>query len=180
MDEMIDFLDEHGEKTGRVASRTEVHNKGYWHRIAVVAVLDEQNRILLQQRSKDKVTNPGKWDISAAGHIEAGEDALTSAVRETAEEVGIEATAKDFQYIMTYQKESHPIYQGTEIIDKQVYDFFVLKISAETTQHIKLQESEVQAAKFCNLDEFRQMLASGVMVNRQPIYEAIMRLMEQS
>ena len=178
---MIDILNEHGEKTGRVAPRTEVHANGYWHKVVIIAVIDEQNRILLQQRGQDRATNPGKWDISAAGHIEAGEDALTSAVRETAEEVGIEAAAKDFQYIMSYQKESHPIStNGTEIIDKQFFDFFVLKISAEAAKHIKLQESEVQAAKFCSLDEFRQMLASGVMVNRQPIHEAIIRLMEQN
>lgn len=178
-EEMLDVLDEHGEKTGRVASRAEVHARGYWHRVVCVAVIDEQNRILLQQRSKNSSTNPGKWDISAAGHVGAGEDALASAVRETAEEVGIKAKAKDFQYIMSYQKESHPLCRGVEIIDKQVFDVFLLKVPAAIAKHVKLQKSEVQAARFCSLDEFRKMIADGVMMNRQPVYDFLIRLMEQ-
>lgn len=179
MEEMIDILNEKGEKTGRTATRTEVHVKGFWHRIAVVAVLDDKNRVLLQQRSKDKITNPNKWDISAAGHIEAGEDALTSAVRETAEEVGIKADADKFQFLLNYQKISHPKYHDMEIIDKQIFDCFVLRISEEDARHIILQEAEVQAAKFFGIDEFKKMLTSGVMVDRKPVYDAVLDIMEK-
>lgn len=71
MEEMIDVLDENGIKTGEILSRKEIHKKGLWHKIIVVAIIDENNQILMQQRSYKKVTGPGKWDISAAGHVSA-------------------------------------------------------------------------------------------------------------
>ena len=35
--------------------------------------------------NKDK--NPGLWDISVAGHVSAGQDAISAAVREIYEEI---------------------------------------------------------------------------------------------
>ena len=40
MSEMIDVLDEHGIKTGRVATRDEVHREGLWHKIAAVPKIE--------------------------------------------------------------------------------------------------------------------------------------------
>ena len=51
MEEMIDVLDENGVKTGTIATRKEVHKKGLWHRAIVVAIINEKNEILIQQRS---------------------------------------------------------------------------------------------------------------------------------
>ena len=89
MEEMIDVLDENGVKTGEVVTRKEVHKKGLWHRIIVVAIIDNNNQLLMQQRSYQKDTNPGKWDISVAGHVSAGQTSLEAAIREVEEEVGI-------------------------------------------------------------------------------------------
>ena len=94
MIEMIDVLDENGVKTGEVATRTEVHQRGLWHRIVAIMIVDEKKRILLQQRSNDRITNPGKWDIAAAGHVDAGEDVLLTIMREAKEEVGVEISDK--------------------------------------------------------------------------------------
>ena len=82
MSELIDVLNENGVKTGEVATRAEVHAKGLWHRSIVVAIVDRANRILLQKRSADKDKNAGMWDISVAGHLSAGQDALSAAARE--------------------------------------------------------------------------------------------------
>ena len=69
MEELLDVLDENGIKTGEVVPRSEVHKRGLWHRSIVVAIINEKNEILLQQRSMTKEKNAGMWDISAAGHI---------------------------------------------------------------------------------------------------------------
>lgn len=66
MEEMIDVLDENGIKTGEVLSRKEVHRLGLWHRVIVVTIIDKNDQILMQQRSLNKDTDPGKWDITAA------------------------------------------------------------------------------------------------------------------
>ena len=54
MNELIDILDENELKTGEIATRKEVHKKGLWHRAIVVALINDNNQILLQQRSYNK------------------------------------------------------------------------------------------------------------------------------
>ena len=88
-EEMIDVLDENGIKTGEILPRSEVHKRGLWHRIIVVAIVNEKNEILIQQRSHDKDKNPDMWDISVTGHLSAGQDSLTAATREISEEVSV-------------------------------------------------------------------------------------------
>lgn len=61
MEELIDVLDENGVKTGEILTRKEIHKRGLWHRAIAVAVINEQNQILVQQRSfkKKKYRNVG-------------------------------------------------------------------------------------------------------------------------
>jgi len=51
-----------------------------------VLVLDERGRVLVQRRPMDK-ENGGRWDKSVGGHVSAGEDFDTTAVREAGEEL---------------------------------------------------------------------------------------------
>lgn len=48
MDELIDILDENEIKIGETATRKEVHKKGLWHRAIVIALINENKQILLQ------------------------------------------------------------------------------------------------------------------------------------
>jgi isopentenyl-diphosphate delta-isomerase len=86
--EMFDVVNDRDEVIGR-ASRSEVHATGLWHRAVHVLVFDSQGRVFLQKRSMLKDLSPGLWDSSCSGHLDAGEDYDTAAIRELAEEIGI-------------------------------------------------------------------------------------------
>ena len=88
--EIFDVVDEHDEVTGQ-ATRGEVHAQGLLHRAVHVLVFNKRGDLLLQQRSMLKDAHPGVWDSSVSGHLDAGEAYETAAVRELAEEMGIEA-----------------------------------------------------------------------------------------
>ena len=45
--------------------------------------------MLLQKRSLEKDTFPGRWDISSAGHVPAGTSLVETALAELAEELGL-------------------------------------------------------------------------------------------
>ena len=45
--------------------------------------------VFLQKRSMQKDTSPGKWDSSASGHVDSGEDYDACALRELREEIGL-------------------------------------------------------------------------------------------
>lgn len=64
-EELIDVLDENGVLTGEMIPRSEVHKQGLWHRAIVVAIVNENNQILLQQRSEKKeiVDRPEVYQI---------------------------------------------------------------------------------------------------------------------
>lgn len=66
-----------------------IHCNGLRHRAVHILMFNDHNQLFLQKRSMKKDLNKGLWDTSAAGHVDAGEDYLSSALRETEEELGI-------------------------------------------------------------------------------------------
>lgn len=104
-DEVFDVVDEQDRVIGR-ATRAEVHrNPGLIHRAVHVLVFRPDGRLLLQLRSKGKDVDPGLWDTSVGGHVDAGEDYLTAARRELFEELGIEGVELEFLYDLRYRSE---------------------------------------------------------------------------
>ena len=87
-EEYFDVVNERDEPVGR-ARRREVHARGLWHRAVYVLVFDRAGRIFLQKRSMQKDMSAGLWDASCSGHVDAGEDYDTAAVRELGEELGL-------------------------------------------------------------------------------------------
>ncbi len=86
--EVFDVVDEHDNIIGQ-ATRAEVHAKKLVHRAIHVIVSNKRGDFLLQKRSLLKDACPGLWDSSVSGHLDAGEDYATAAVRELEEEMGI-------------------------------------------------------------------------------------------
>ena len=88
--EHLDVVDEVGRYV-RTAPRGEVHERGEWHRVfhcQIVTLRDGVPTAVLQRRSRSKAAFAGLIDISAAGHLAAGETPLDG-VRELEEELGI-------------------------------------------------------------------------------------------
>ncbi len=98
--EIFDVVDENDVPVG-TATRAEVHSKKLIHRAVHVFVLNRNGDLYLQKRSRLKDMNPGVWDCSISGHLDAGEDYLQAAVRELGEEIGITAKAEDLELIAT-------------------------------------------------------------------------------
>ena len=175
MEELIDVLDENGVKTGEILTRKEIHKRGLWHRAIAVAVINEQNQILVQQRSFKKEKNTGMWDISVAGHISSGQYALSAASREINEEIsvnlGFNVDIKEFRYMFSYRKEE---ILKENYIERQFYDFFILRKNGLRTEDIKVQESEVEQIKFVSVSELNEMIENKEIVERTPIYKELM------
>ena len=89
MNEIFDLVDDEDRVIGR-AGRDEVHgNPALLHRVVHILVFDGRGRIYLQKRSEDKDVQPGRWDTSVGGHVDAGEERESAVLRELAEELGI-------------------------------------------------------------------------------------------
>jgi len=95
-DEVFDVVDENDEVL-RQETRSVVHRDGLMHRAVHMFVFNKRKEIFLQKRSMLKDVHPGLWDSSAAGHLNAGEDYESTAVRELEEELGIQVQSDEIQ-----------------------------------------------------------------------------------
>ena len=87
-EEIFDIVNDRDEVIGQ-ERRSEVHRLGLKHRAVHVLVFNSCGEIFLQKRSMKKDTSPGKWDSSASGHLDTGEDYDACAIRELREEIGL-------------------------------------------------------------------------------------------
>jgi isopentenyl-diphosphate delta-isomerase type 1 len=89
--EMFFWVDEEDNVLGKI-SREEAHNgSNKIHRTVGVLVFNEENHLLLQQRSLKKDLDPGMWTISAGGHVQYGQSYDNAAKQELLEEIGLKA-----------------------------------------------------------------------------------------
>lgn len=85
--ELIDIVDKHNNIIGQ-SSRADAHKNNLMHRATHVFV-QHRNYIFLQLRAADKAQFPNLWDISAAGHVIAGDSYSQTAIKELKEELDI-------------------------------------------------------------------------------------------
>ncbi len=114
-EEIFDVVDQDDQVVGQ-ASRKEVHQRGLLHRSVHILIFNSKGELFLQKRSMAKDENPGYWDTSAAGHVDAGEGYDNCAHRELAEELGIKADLKEigkFSACPETYSEHVRVYTGT-------------------------------------------------------------------
>lgn len=90
--EIFDVVDEQDAVTGQL-TRAEVHRRKLLHRAVHILVFNRLGEVFLQKRSLLKDTHAGSWDSSSSGHLDAGEDYATAAVRELEEELCLPPTS---------------------------------------------------------------------------------------
>jgi isopentenyldiphosphate isomerase len=91
-EEIFDIVNEQDEIIGE-APRAVVHRDGLRHRAVHVLVFNALGEVFLQKRSMTKDSAPGKWDSSASGHLNQGEQYDACAIRELREEIGLALSA---------------------------------------------------------------------------------------
>lgn len=163
MDEKVDILDPRGEKTGRVAWKSEAHRSGLWHRCfhcwlvspgepsdAEVSDAEAPSGgpyLLVQRRAAGKETWPDRLDVTVAGHLGAGEEALDG-LREVEEELGLSVRPKELIPLGTRRVEAE-IPAG---LDREFHDVFLL-VRSLRPEELRLQEEEVAAVARLRIDD---------------------------
>lgn len=93
---------------GRI-SRDEAHSKGVMHRSAMVFLLDSNERVFLQQRSKTKKIFPNCLEASSTFHVEYGESYEGAAKREVKEELGLEVNVEFIGKFVHHDSPEHQV-----------------------------------------------------------------------
>jgi isopentenyl-diphosphate delta-isomerase len=114
MIEWLDIVDENDIVIGR-APRNQIHSENHFHRASHVMVFNSQGEVFVQLRSMQKDNSPGLWDTSCAGHVDSGEDYLACAVRELAEELGVQTSPESLNYVSKLSPEPANGFEFTRI-----------------------------------------------------------------
>lgn len=122
-EEYLDILDENGNKTGKVRTYNESHEKGFIHSAVHVWILNNKNEILIQKRSSNMRFYPGHWDVSASGHVSASETSLEAARKEVKEELGLDIEESKFKFLCRIYES----FVSGKYINKEFNKIFVTK-----------------------------------------------------
>ena len=156
--ELFYVIDSKGNPTGQIVSREKVHAEGIPHRTAHIWIIREKEgrvQILLQKRSQNKDSFPGKFDTSSAGHIQAGDEPLESALRELKEELGISAVPEQLHFAGTFPISFAKEFHGKMFRDEEIAFVYIFNEPVNTDELI-LQTEEVESVQWFDLEEVRE------------------------
>eukprot|EP00566_Odontella_aurita_P001058 CAMPEP_0113535562 /NCGR_PEP_ID=MMETSP0015_2-20120614/5777_1 /TAXON_ID=2838 /ORGANISM="Odontella" /LENGTH=237 /DNA_ID=CAMNT_0000434835 /DNA_START=176 /DNA_END=889 /DNA_ORIENTATION=+ /assembly_acc=CAM_ASM_000160 len=170
---IFDIYSDRPVPSGRRRTRGRVHSDGDWHRSVHVWIVDPaRSLVVMQKRSEAKDTFPGRWDISAAGHVEAGvDDSRETAGRELAEELGIVLDGEGaagkgggsgddddddgLEFAFTVPAEQHRL-GGCNCFE----DVYFLRRNSEDTVFV-VGEAEVSAVRWVGVADLERALREG-------------------
>ena len=160
MDEIVEILTEDGKKIGKRIDKSIAHKEGLCHGISVIALMNKDGKLLIQKRSLNKNTEPNKWDLSGAGHINIDETPEQAGVRELFEETGIKVKIEELKLIDTYLNKVK--LDNNTFINHFTYLFLVQKDI--NINNIKMQKSEVSGAIFIDKKKYIELFNNKEMV----------------
>jgi len=160
--EYFELLNEDGSKTGEVKERSAVHRDGDLHGGSHVWVIGESREdgsfdVLIQKRSDDKDAYPGCYDTSCAGHVAAGEDFMSAALRELSEELGIEAEKEELIYLFSLRTSLEANFHGKPFVNREVNFVYLLNRVVKPCD-VTFQREEIQAVAWENSNDLIERL----------------------
>ncbi len=145
--EYLDYYAEDGTYLG-YAPRDIVHRYGLWHKTVQNWFYTEDGKCLFQIR-KDS----GKLYTSSSGHVDVGESLEEALIRETMEELGIQADPKKAKVIdLVTWKMDKVKSNGFALKDRAKSTFFLVPYEGNY-KDFHFDENEVRGAVFVNAKE---------------------------
>lgn len=143
-DEIVDIVDENDNVIGKSTKGEVNSNPKLIHREIAVLIFDEQNRVLLQQRSRSKKNDPLVWIISVAGHVPSGMTYEEAAHMELKEELGFDTK------LIPYEKAKYQNESETQLITSFLGEF-------PKEAKVNFNKDEIENCKFLDSNELEEL-----------------------
>jgi isopentenyl-diphosphate delta-isomerase len=146
-DDPLILVDESNRAVG-IVGKDAVHRAGLLHRAFSIFLVDDQGRILLQQRHPQKYHSGGLWANSCCGHPRPGERTVAAASRRLNEELGV-SSPLSFGFFARYQVDFGNGMQENEF----VYVYFGPLLS-----RLQPAPAEISNVEFLSVGEINQRI----------------------
>lgn len=150
--ERHELVDKDGNKTGKILTHVEARDinnvpNGYYISVVGVVIINENDEILLQKRSRFKRANPSKWGI-CGGKVDLGETPLEAGIRETIEEIGIFLNKNELKFL------------SMDTNEKAHFTVYYVRKNVKIKE-CKLQEEELEEVKYFKIEELQDLDNEG-------------------
>jgi 8-oxo-dGTP diphosphatase len=160
MMELWDLYDKYRNKTGRIHERGKPIQKGDYHVVVHVWIMNSKNEILVTKRHPKK-TYPGLWECPG-GSVIKGESSLQGAIREVKEEIGIKLSEDNSKLEKSERRDYF----------SDFYDVWVFNQDFDVKDTIP-QEGEVTEIKWVTKSELDHMFNNDNLVPTLNYYKSI-------
>ncbi len=145
--EIIDLYDRNKRKLNKTFIRGKDRlSAGEYYLLEQVWIVNKDNEILLTQRNENK-SYGGFWEPTT-GHVKTRESAVSGALRELKEELGVVVRPEEL------------VYKKYIIVDNKIIDIWILNKDIELGE-IVMKQDEVVNVKYVSMSEFKKMLKNG-------------------
>jgi len=146
--ELWDIYDTDRNLTGRTHLRGGKHflAEGDYHLVAIILLQNSKGEFVIVKRSP-LITAPNMW-IFPGGSAVAGDDSLTTAIKETKEETGLDVIPDKGKLLYTNKSKD------------TFFDIWLFRQNFDIND-VVLQEGETTDAKYADIDEIRKMIKNG-------------------
>ena len=145
--ELLDIVDDSDLVTGQEL-RAVAHQRGLLHRGVHIFLVTPENKLLVQQRSRQRESSPRALDCSVSEHVKAGEAYRKAAKRGLTEEMGIQAA--NIHLLIKFKMDYGP---G----DREICQLYEGRVDPS---QVRLDQIEVEKIDCFNLDELEELVQS--------------------
>ncbi len=161
--EYLPEIDETGAVIGR-ATRSECHSGSMkLHPVVHLHIVTTDGQILLQRRSESKDIQPEKWDTAVGGHVDFGEEIREALIRESREELNIDAS--NAKQLANY------IFQSP--VERELINAYTLEV--DSNFKCVFDPVEISEVRFWHIDEIKAAIGKGILTpNFEQEFERIL------
>ncbi len=142
--EQVVLVDKNDNPIGTM-EKMAAHEKGILHRAFSVFIFNDENELMLQQRSLSKYHSPGLWTNTCCSHPRNGEKTIDAAHRRMKEEMGFDCDFKEaFDFI--YKSDV-----GQGLIEHELDHVFI----GTSNKQPEINPKEVHKWKYISMDIIR-------------------------
>lgn len=178
--ESLTFYNEANKPIG-IVKREEGIDRGLLLEAVQLWVINPKtNQVLMQKRSKNKKSNPGKIDVSVSGHVKPNETATQAMLREAREEIGLEDSAQLYEKMQKFAEDQIDL-RKFERQGNYVMTFFLAFLNNPLESYIK-DEEEVDELFFMDYEELKRRVRdndSEMLIPKSEKTETIFSILDE-
>ena len=148
--DLVEILNKQNEYTGSIKKRNELVD-GEYRNLIHLWIIDDEGKILIQRRSKEKKHYPNKWSITS-GCVNNKETFVETCIREAKEELNIDIEVNNLEYYMSFKKKP------------TIAQIFVLRQNVDL-EKIIVQKEEVSEVRLVTKNELIELINNNECAN---------------